>query len=70
MWKVFADATKTYLGQLIGSGRIPLQYVIRCLVTPEPEIMFQKEQEQAIALVPLTGLACQRDNAKVYGTIK
>jgi hypothetical protein len=69
-WKVFAEATETYLGQLIGSGRIPLRYVIRRLVTPEPGTMFQTEQEQAIALAPLTGIAYQRDNAKVYGIIK
>jgi hypothetical protein len=27
-WKVFAEATETYLGQLLGSGRIPLSYIV------------------------------------------
>jgi hypothetical protein len=27
-WKVFAEATETYLGQLLGRGRVPLRYVI------------------------------------------
>lgn len=27
-WKVFAEATETYLGQLLSSGRISLRYVI------------------------------------------
>ena len=28
-WKIFAEALETYLSQLLGSGRVPLSYVIR-----------------------------------------
>ena len=28
-WKIFAEALETYLGQILGSGRIPLRYIIR-----------------------------------------
>jgi hypothetical protein len=69
-WKIFVEATETYLGQLIGSGRIPLRYAIRHDEFPIPGTIFQTEQEQSIALAPLTGPAYQRDNAKVYGIIK
>jgi hypothetical protein len=69
-WKVFAEAMETYLGQLIGSGRIPLRYVIRRRENPEIGTIFQTEQEQNIAMAPLTGPAYQHDNAKVYGIIK
>ena len=61
---------ETYLGQLVGSGRIPLRYVIRRRENPELGTIFQTEQEQNMAMAPLTGLAYQRDNAKVYGIIK
>jgi hypothetical protein len=69
-WKIFAEALETYLGQLKGTGRIPLCYVIRRLATPPPEAQHPTEQEQSIALVPLVGPDYQRDNVRVYGIIK
>lgn len=69
-WKVFAEATETYLGQLMGSGRIPLSYIVRRNEIPEPEAEYQNELERLIAIAPLMGDAFQRDNARVYGIIK
>jgi hypothetical protein len=69
-WKVFAEAIETYLGQILGSGRIPLWYVIRRLAVPNPEVIYANDNEFAIAMVPLTGDSCARDNVKVYGIIK
>jgi len=69
-WKVFAEAMETYLGQLKGTGHIPLRYVIRRLALPPQDAQYQTEQEQSIALVPLTGPDYQRDNVRVYGIIK
>jgi hypothetical protein len=70
-WKIFAEATETYLAQLTGSGRVPLSYVIRRVaVLPDPDIAFETEQARMIALAPLNGSSFQRDNAKVYGIIK
>ena len=69
-WKIFAEALDTYLGQLKGTGRIPLKYVIRRYATPVPNTVFQNEVEESIALAPLTGETYQRDNCKVYGIIK
>ncbi len=69
-WKVFAEATKTYLGQLNGSGRIPLSYVIRKAEIPDPNDEYQNEIERLIAIAPLVGDAFQRDNTRVYGIIK
>jgi hypothetical protein len=34
---VFAEALETYLGQLIGSGHVPLKYVIHNEVIPAPD---------------------------------
>jgi hypothetical protein len=70
-WKVFAEATETYLSQLTGSGRVPLSYVIcRLAMPPDPEAAFETEQARMIALAPLNGPSFQRDSAKVYGIIK
>jgi len=69
-WKVFAEALETYLGQLMGSGRVPLKYIIRNEVIPAPDAVFETDQAQSIAFAPLTGPSFQRDNAKVYGIIK
>ncbi len=69
-WKIFAEALETYLGQLRGTGHIPLRYVIRRLATPPRDAQYQTEQEQSVALVPLQGPDFQRDNVRVYGIIK
>jgi hypothetical protein len=69
-WKVFAEALETYLGRLMGSGRVPLKYIIRNEVIPAPDAVFETDQAQSIAFAPLTGPSFQRDNAKVYGIIK
>ncbi len=69
-WKVFAKATETYLGQLLGSGRIPLSYVIRKIDIPDLDAIYQNNIEHLIAIAPLQGDAFQRDNTKVYGIIK
>jgi hypothetical protein len=50
-WKVFSEVLETYLGQILGSGRIP-------------EAVYLTEQEQSIELAPLHGIAYQRDNIK------
>jgi hypothetical protein len=39
-WKVFAEAMETYLGQFTGSGRVPLSYVIRRIITPPEDAAF------------------------------
>jgi hypothetical protein len=69
-WKVFAEALETYLGQLLGSGCVPLKYVIRRTEVPTPNAIYQTKLEQNTAMAPLTGEAFLRDNAKVYGIIK
>jgi hypothetical protein len=69
-WKFFAEVLETYLGQLKGTGCIPLCYVIRHLATAPPNAQYQTEQEQSIALVPLSGPDYQWDNIQVYGIIK
>lgn len=69
-WKIFAEATETYLGQLLGSGWIPLSYIIRRTELPDPEATYQNDLERLIAIAPLVGDAFQRDNARVYGIIK
>jgi len=63
-WKVFSEVLETYLGQILGSGRIPLRYVIRKAAHADPEAVYLTEQEQSIALAPLHGIAYQRDNIK------
>jgi hypothetical protein len=69
-WKIFAEALETYLGQLLGSGRVPLKYIIRKTEIPLPNAVYQTELERNVAMAPLTGEAFLRDNAKVYGIIK
>jgi hypothetical protein len=69
-WKLFAEALETYLNQLLGSGWVPLHYVIGRQAHFDPEAQFANEEEQAIALAPLMGPAFQRDNTKVYSIIK
>ncbi len=69
-WKIFAEALETYLGQLKGTGRIPLRYVICHAAAPQPDAQYQTEQEQSTAHVLLVGPDYQRDNVRVYGIIK
>ncbi len=69
-WKVFSEAMETYLGQLKGTGRIPLSYVIRRRAQPPPDAQYQTELEQSIALAPHIGPDYQRDNVRVYAIIK
>ena len=60
----------TYLCQLKGSGRVPLNYVIRKLGAPIPGTVYATDAEQAVAIAPLVGEQYNRDNAKVYGILK
>jgi hypothetical protein len=69
-WKVFTEATETYLSQLLGSGQIPLSYVIRKIDTPDPDAIYQNDIERLIAIAPLQGDAFLRDKIKAYGIIK
>ena len=69
-WRVFAEAVETYLSHLKGSGQIPLKYVIRKNEVPVLNAVYQTEQEESIAIAPLTGDDFQRDNVRVYGIIK
>jgi hypothetical protein len=69
-WKVFAEAMETYLMQLIGSGKVPLNYVIRPDVVAMPGTIYASEQARIVALAPLQGSSYQHDNARVYGIIK
>jgi len=69
-WRVFAEAMETYLSHLKGSGRIPLKYVIRKNAVPVLNAVYQTEQEESVAIAPLTGDDFQRDNVRVYGIIK
>ena len=69
-WKIFAEAIETYLSQILGSGRVPLSYVIcRTVLAPIGQA-YGTEQARMIALAPLNGASYQRDNARVYGIIK
>ncbi len=54
-WRVFAEMIETYLGQLKGSGRVPLNYVIRKLAIPVPGTAYATDAEQAVAIAPLVG---------------
>jgi hypothetical protein len=69
-WKVFAELVETYLSQLKGCGRVPLNYVIRKIAVPIPGTIYETEQEQAVAIAPLVGDQYNKDNAKVYGIFK
>ncbi len=67
---MFAEATETYLGQLLGSGRIPLSCIIRRSELPDPDATYQNDLECLIAIALLVGDAFQRDNTRVYGIVK
>ena len=69
-WKIFSEAMETYLSQLLGSGRVPLSYVIRRNNTPDPDAVYDTQQEENVAIAPLVGTSYQRDNARVYAIIK
>jgi hypothetical protein len=69
-WKVVAKALETYLGQIMGSGRAPLKYVIRKVKVPDPNTIYQTEQERNISIVSLIKEAFPHDNSKVYDIIK
>jgi hypothetical protein len=69
-WKVFSEAMDTYLGQLKGTGRIPLRYVVWCLAQPPDDALHETELEQSVAMAPLIGPDYMRDNARVYAIIK
>jgi hypothetical protein len=69
-WKVFAEAMQTYIGQLKGTGRIPLSYVIRQVAQPPDDATYQMELEQSIVMAPLPGPDYLRDNARVYAIVK
>jgi hypothetical protein len=69
-WKVFSEAMQTYLGQLKGTGCIPLSYVIRRLAQSPLDVSCQTELEQNIAMAPLSRPDYQRDNVRVYSIIK
>jgi hypothetical protein len=69
-WKIFSEAIETYLTQLLGSGRVPLSYVIRQNDIPDPDAVYDTQQEENVAIAPLVGTSYQRDNARVYAIIK
>ncbi len=54
-WKVFAEATKTYCGQLLGSGHMPLSYIIHRTELPDPDATYHNELERLIAIASLVG---------------
>jgi hypothetical protein len=61
---------ETYLSQLLGSGHVPLKYVIRTNALPKPQAVYATPQAQLVAIAPLIGDLFNRDNARVYGLIK
>jgi hypothetical protein len=69
-WKVFAEAMQTSLGQLKGTGRIPLSYVIYREAQPPDDAVYQMELEQSIAMAPLLGPDYLCDNARIYAIVK
>jgi len=69
-WKVFPEALETYLMQLLGSGRVPLSYIICLDAVVTPDAAYATEQARLVALAPLNGSSYQPDNARVYGIIK
>lgn len=64
-WKLFAEAVETYLSQILGSGRVPLSYVIRRMEIAPPDQAYQTEQARMIAIAPLVSPFFQRDNARI-----
>ncbi|MGH7974029.1 MAG: hypothetical protein ACREBR_00785 [bacterium] len=69
-WTIFKDALNTYLSQIKGGDRIPLNYVIRDRDVPDPTAVYASELEHLTSTVPLSGEHYNRDNIKVYGIIK
>jgi len=67
---VFSEAMETYLGQLLGSGQVPLKYVIRTDAIADPQAINGTPQAQLVAIAPLVSDSFDRDNAKVYDLIK
>jgi hypothetical protein len=61
---------ETYLGQLKGTGCIPLKYAIHWLPQAPPDAIYQTELEETVALAPLIGPDYQCDNVQVYCIIK
>lgn len=69
-WNTFKEAVDTYLSQVKGGGRVPINYVIREHDVPPIDAMYSNDIEQLISTVPLRGEHYKRDNDKVYGIIK
>jgi hypothetical protein len=69
-WKVFVEVMDNYLGQLMGSSRVPLKYVVRFHGIASPDAVYERPQAQMIVLAPLIGDSYNRDNSCVYGIIK
>ena len=68
-WRVFAEMID-YLGQLKGSGRVALNYVIRKLAIPVSGTVYATDAKQAVAIAPLVGEQFNRNNNKVDGILK
>lgn len=69
-WKVFAEAMQTFLGQLKGTGCIPLSYVIHQVAQPPDDALYQTELEQSIAMTFLVEPDYLCDNTLMYAIIK
>ncbi len=68
-YKIFEESLETYLSLLKGTGKIPLNYVIRPVINPDPTATYESESERSVAMAPLVGPEFDRDNAKVYGIL-
>jgi hypothetical protein len=70
-WIVFSEAILTYLGRLKGTAsKIPLNYVLHDNEVPDPNAIYETEQEQFIQNAALHGAPYMRDNERVYSVIK
>ncbi|MGH3054590.1 MAG: hypothetical protein ACRDL7_06385, partial [Gaiellaceae bacterium] len=69
-WNVFKDAVDTYLSQLKGGDRIPLNYVIRDNDDVDNEAHYENDVERLISTVPLRGEHYNRDTIQVYSILK
>ncbi|MGH3053398.1 MAG: hypothetical protein ACRDL7_00285 [Gaiellaceae bacterium] len=69
-WNVFKEAVDTYLSQIKGGDRIPLNYIIRDDAVPGNDAVYSNDMEELINTVPLRGEHYKRDNDKVYGVLK
>jgi hypothetical protein len=49
---------------------MPLKYIIHKNTLPIPKAIYTTEQEESIAIAPLTGIDFQQDNTKGIGIIK